>query len=224
MRARQTRTAEGGNGMKRLLILGVAASVALAIAGCAPSARDETPGPETGTSGTPSEAVREPQSADAFEPMPVEGVGEAAAMASLPQSLAEAQAMREAAGLPWPDLSGVEPFLNAYIISADMAGQTALSEVRADGRAHSIYAYQRAFDAATLIWSPAESVSSPRAEPQSPRETAAVEVVRAELRDAFPEGAPSVAVYGYRFIYAKDGLVLLILEVATDGSVISAGS
>lgn len=210
--------------MKRAVALALIVALAVAVGGCSKSADVDKPDLGGSVDGSQESTTRTAQSADAFEAIPADGAGESAALAALPQALVEAQPMHEASGMRWPSLAGVEPFLNAYIISADMNGQAALLEVRADGIAHGMYAYQRAFDAATLIWAPAESFTSPRAEPQSERERAAVDAIRAALSDEFPEAAPSVAVYGYRFVYARDGAVVLILEVATDGSVISVGS
>jgi len=144
-------------------------------------------------------------------------------VAALPAALPVAQEMREGAGLEWPDLAGIEPALTAYIVIAEMDGQGSLFEVRADGIPHGIYAYHKAFDAATMIWTPSEYSGAPRTAPQSAAEQAAVAAVSSAMSDSFPDSAVSVSVYGYRFVYSKDGTAVMTIEIATDGSVISAG-
>ena len=132
--------------------------------------------------------------------------------------------MRTGAGLPWPDLTGIEPRLVAYLVRVDYDGQVSLFEVRADGIAHNLYAYQKAFDSGSIVWTSSDMALSAKAAPQSDREKAAVAAVEAEMKDAFPNEPLAVSVHGYRFVYLKDGMSALALEVAPDGSVISVGN
>lgn len=209
--------------MKRwIAVLLIAIATLVVLPGC-DNAEVDTPeaGGSDGTSAAADTETSTP--ATGSESMATDGPGEAAALAALPAALPVAQEMREGAGLDWPDLTGTEPAFTAYIIIAEMNGQGSLFEVRADGIVHGIYAYQKAFDAATMIWSPSEYSTSPRTAPQSAAEQAAVSAVASAMSDSFPDSAISVSVYGYRFVYSKDGTAVMTIEIATDGSVISAG-
>lgn len=203
--------------MKRSIALLALALALLLGVGCAPAA--DVDSPETGTGSGEEQPAAEDAPAPA-EAMPTDGPGESAAVAELPAALGKAE---KASSIVWPDLSGAEPSFTAYLIAAEMDGQLALFEVRADGVVHGLYAYQKAFDAGTLLWTPSADYAIPRVAPQGDAERAAVASVEAAMRDSFPDAAFTVGVYGYRFEYVKDGGVLMILEVATDGSVISAG-
>lgn len=206
--------------MKRLLALLMMVVLVAALAGCKPNV--EVDSPEAGR-GVADDGTASGNSGADLEAMPTDGPGESAAVAALPSALQEGKQMLETAGLPSPDVSGIEPAFSAYLIVVDMDGQGALFEVRADGIAHSLYAYQKAFDAATIMWTPSEYSGSPRTAPQSDPESAAVAAVEAAMRDAFPDAAMTVSVYGYRFVYSEEGTPVLTLEIATDGAVISAG-
>ncbi len=204
------------------LALALILVVTLGLAGCDEEPAAEQPAAEQPAVGQPTEpgTAPEPSGLDAI---PADGPGESAALAGLPAAESEARTMMEGGGLVWPDIAGLEPVLTAYLLRAELAGQVTLFEVRADGVAHSIYAYQKAFDAGSLIWSPAEHSTSPVVAPRSEGETAAVAVVTAAMADAFPDSAIPVGVHGYRFSYVREGMQVLAIEVATDGSVISAG-
>lgn len=206
--------------MRKLLLIVLVAVLAVAVAGCEPDVESDSSAPESSSSSPAGEGAP----AGDVEAMPTDGPGESAALEGLDASLAEGRAMQEGAGQPWPDLAGVEPAFTAYLLVVEMDGQVALFEVRADGIVHGLYAYQQAFDAGTLVWSSADFSSSPRAEARSEAEKAAVASVDDAMRDAFPDATYTVSIYGYRFTYAKDGVLLLNLEVATDGTVISVGS
>lgn len=208
--------------MKRTIALLLMLVLLVVATGCG-SADVSTQTAEGDASPEQAEQAEQSALAASAESIPTDGPGESAAAAALPRALEEGRAMREGAGLDWPDLSGLEPAFTAYIIIVDMDGQGSLFEVRADGVPHSLYAYQRAFDAATILWSPSEYSGSPRTAPQSATETAAVAAVESAMRDSFPDAAMSVTVYGYRFVYSADGAPVMTLEIATDGSVISAG-
>lgn len=204
--------------MKRRTLLAAVLAVLMFATGCG-SGDDATPETETRVaSDTGGDAVAPVVVA---EPMPPDGPGEAAAVAALPGALKQAEELQASAGAEWPDLGSAEPALTAYIIAVEMNGQIALFEVRADGIVHSLYAYQRSFDAATMVWSPTENSPSKGVAPQSGAEQAAAAAVEAAMRDSFPDSTMSTTVYGYRFVYVKGGAAALTLEVSADGSVIS---
>ncbi|MDZ4166359.1 MAG: hypothetical protein U1E08_01515 [Coriobacteriia bacterium] len=111
--------------------------------------------------------------------------------------------------------------LTAYLVRAEMDGQVTMFEVRADGIVHSLYAYQKAFDSGSLVWTPADMATGPTAVPESVAEKSAAEAVRAAMADAF-EGQPfEVVMAGYRFSYVRDGLLLMNVNVDPDGGAIS---
>lgn len=211
--------------IRRISLIALTLVLAVALGGCQGK-------PATGgktTSGSTSDAPSPSGGATATtttgpDAMAADGPGESAAVAAIPAALTKAKQMRADAGMQWPDLSGIQPQFTAYIVAVDMSGQTALFEVRADGQPHNLYAYQRAFDAGTIIWTPSENAGTARKPAQSVPEKAAVSAVESVMKDAFPDATFSVNVYGYRFSYQKDDATLLNLELATDGSVISAGS
>jgi hypothetical protein len=200
-----------------LLLLMLA--LALAFAGCDAGPAEVETGDEG--SGTGEVVTSGQPSTPAAEAMPATGPGESAALAALPEATDQ---LHKLSSLVWPDLTGVEPALVAYLIAVDMGDQTALFEVRADGIAHSLYAYQKAFDAGTIVWTPTAQSLSVRSGAQSDPERAAVAAVETAMRDAFPDAALAAAVYGYRFEYAKAGAKLIAIEIAADGSPISAGN
>lgn len=207
--------------MKRSLAhVTLAMLVVVSLTGCGGAADDGPAGAEA-TSTAPAQSQTDAPLG--LEAIPAEGPGEAAALAALPAALEAAEAMQAAAGLAWPDLSGLEPSFVAYLVRADYDGQVALFEVRADGTPHNIYAYPRAFDSGSILWTSAENSQGPVAEARSDREKAAVEAVRSVMADAFPGETLSYAVHGYRFVYVRDGAAVLTLEVDPEGGVISAG-
>ncbi len=206
----------------------IAFAVALALAGAAILGLwgcDKAAGPSASTSGgsAPDSEAEGAMPLEGYDAMPTDGPGESAAAAAVPEALAQAKGMREAAGQTWPDLTGIQPVFTAYLLAADLGGQATLFEVRADGIPHSLYAYQRAFDAASVVWTPSDVAVASRTAPQSDAESAAAAAVEAAMQDAFPEDEISVAIVGYRFVYLKDESPLLSLEIAADGSVISVG-
>lgn len=207
--------------MKRAVgCLAAGLALALVLGGCGSAGDDEAPDAGTADSAAATTNAVAPEGLVAID---ASGPGEAAALAALPAVLEQAREMLESSGGEWPDLNGVEPRLTAHILAADMNGQTALFEVRADGVAHNLHAYQRAFDAASLLWTPTPESPGTRAAARSDQEKAAVAAVDAAMRDSFPEGAFSVGVYGYRFVYLAGDAVLLSMEIATDGTLISVG-
>ena len=207
------------------LVLALVSAVALGVlaTGCG-SGDTGTTGEATSTASSDDGATGGTISSE-IESMTADGPGESVARAALPGLLDDAEALLAASsvqGQQMPDITGAEPLFVAYLISVELDGQVTLCEVRADGIAHSLYAYTRAFDSGSLVWTPVDLTTMATAEPQSDRETAAVEAVRAVMMDAFPGTALDVAVYGYRFVYvATDGRVLT-LHVLPDGTLLSA--
>lgn len=199
----------------------MAIMAALSLAGCGTAAES---GGQQGAEPPAAGAGAASAPAAGLEPIPTDGPGESTAVAALPATEAQAKQVQEASGTSWPgNLDAGEPVMTAYILVAEVDGQAGLFEVRADGVAHNVYAYQRAFDAASILWSPAEGMTSAAAAPRSERETAAVAAVEAALRDAFPDSAIAASVFGYRFSYLLDGESILTIEVSPGGSVISVG-
>lgn len=208
--------------MKRALVNALLAAVLIAsLGGCDGTTDVVTTGAEPSSAASAASTSEAPQG---FEPIPAEGAGEAVALAAVPAALTAAEAMQQSSGLSWPDLSGLEPELVAYLVRADYDGQVALFEVRADGTPHNIYAYPRAFDSGSILWTPAADSQGPTAAAGSDREKAAVEAVRSVMADAFPGETLSFAVHGYRFVYIRDGAAVLTLEIDPQGGVISVGS
>lgn len=153
--------------------------------------------------------------------MPADGSGESQALAALPGLLDDAKAKVSASAV-MPDVEGATPILTAYIVSAELDDQTSLFEVRADGIAHSLHAYSRAFDSGSMVWTPVDGDSSIGLDPRSGGEVAAAVAVRAAMADAFPSSTFGVRIYGYRFIYVRGSSAILTLEVAPGGTLISA--
>lgn len=206
--------------MKR--VLAALALVAVVFGSACTGGRPGTPSEGAGaTTGTP-----EPSrsfAAEGLEAIPAEGAGESEALAAVPGALPSARAMRESAGALWPDLDGFEPVLVAYLVRADLGDQAALFEVRADGIAHNIHAYHKAFDSGSIIWMAADDAPEGSAAPRGDRERAAVGAVAAAMADAFPGEHIACSVSGYRFAFVRDDTLALVLEIAPDGTVVSVG-
>jgi len=190
------------------------------LAGCGES--KETTAGDGSTTSTPSAVSG--RSAEGLEPIPIDGPGETAAKDALPQALDAAEQNRATAGQAWPDLTGAEPVLEAYLLRVTMGGEVALLEVRADGTPHNLYAYQKAFDAGSLVWVPEENVTSTFGSARSDREKDAVAAVEEVIADAFPDENAEVVIHGYRFVYVKNEMILLAIEVDLEGALISVGS
>jgi len=208
---------------RRLPLLAAAALLLVScttLAGCGEN--QETISGDGSTTSTP--AATSGRSAEGLEPIPAGGPGETAAKDALPQALEVAEQNRATAGQAWPDLTGVEPVLEAYLLRVTMGDEVALLEVRADGTPHNLYAYQKAFDAGSLVWVPKENVKGPTVEPRSDSEKDAVDAVEGVITDAFPDEDTDVAVHGYRFVYVKDDMILLTMEVDPVGELISVGN
>jgi hypothetical protein len=206
--------------MKQATTLLIALALLFSLAGCGNGVQTEPPATDTGTV-TSEPVITAPEG---LEAIPTDGPGESAARAAIPGLLDQARQMREGSGQPWPELGSIEPRLVAYLVAVTMDDQVTLFEVRADGIAHELYAYHRAFDAGSLIWTPASMTSTISAAPQSDREKAAVAAIEAAMKDSFPDTALATGVQGYRFVYLDGNTQVLTLEVATDGAIISVGS
>lgn len=189
----------------------------LLVSGCEPVDPDAAPAGEQPAS-TAGVTVDEGAVVDLPDPIPAEGPGEAAALAALPGLLPAAEQAVTASGGQWPDLQAAEPRLVAHLVRAEMDGQVTLFEVRADGIAHSLNAYHRAFDSGSLIWTPAAESDAAAAQPRSSADSAAAEAVRSVMADAFPDETLTLAVAGYRFAYVAGDAVVLTVEVGADGA------
>ena len=190
------------------------------LAGCGES-KETTAGDGSTTSTPPAVSGR---SAEGLEPIPIDGPGETTAKGALPQALEVAEQNRAAAGQAWPDLTDAEPVLEAYLLRVTMGDEVALLEVRADGTPHNLYAYQKAFDAGSLVWVPEENVTSTFGSARSDREKDAVAAVEEVIADAFPDENAEVVIHGYRFVYVNNEMILLAMEVDLEGALISVGS
>lgn len=189
----------------------------LLTSGCEPIDADSTSGAGEQPPSSGSPTIDEAVVVDLPDAIPVDGPGEAAALAALPGLLPAAEQTVIGSGGQWPDIRGAEPRLVAYLVRAEMDGQVTLFEVRADGIAHSLNAYHRAFDSGSLIWTPVADSRTVTAQPRSATERSAVEAVRSVMTDAFPDEQLDVAIAGYRFAYVDDGAVALTVEVGADG-------
>lgn len=167
---------------------------------------------------TPVAAPATPVSLEGFDAMPEDGAGERAAAEA---AIAAIDAL-PAAKFTAEDREALKADrrLIAYLVRVELDGQGALFEVRADGIAHNIYGYGRAFDSGSIIWQPVDDMEGERVEPRSEGEVSAVAAVDEMMRDAFPDGGFTLGAGGYRFAFIADGLDPVLVEVAADGSTI----
>jgi hypothetical protein len=203
--------------MDRARPVAVALTVCLlALGGCSDAVDESVE--TTGTTATTPAAITE-----GCDPIPADGANERAALAAAAGQFEAASKSGDWEGVDFEALGAADPRFVAYLVRVDLAGQVALFEVRADGIAHNIYQYQRAFDSGSLIWTPAEESQGPTAAPASAGEIAAVAAVDSAMRDAFPEDPFTVSIHGYRFAYVAKGQDAMTFEIAPDGSSISVG-
>jgi hypothetical protein len=204
--------------MKRAtLVVTALLTLALALVGCGDGSADTTDEVETTAPqapGTPSEG---------YDPMPTDGANETEALARVTELLPVEKASGDFEGVDFDALEAAGPRFVAYLVRVDLGGQVALFEVRADGIAHNIYQYQRAFDSGSLIWTAAEDSQGQTAAPVSAGEIAAAAAVESAMRDAFPEDPFTVSMHGYRFVYIAEGTSMLTFEIGPGGSLISVG-
>jgi hypothetical protein len=199
-------------------VLLLAITVALAACGDRAPASDADDTPPATDANVPSGTTIE-----GSDPMPTDGPNETAALGAVAGIYAEQRDSGTWADVDWAALDAVAPVFNAYLVRVDLGGQAALFEVRSDGLPHNLYAFQKAFDSGSIIWIPAEDATGAFADAQSSGELMAVGAVNVAMRDAFPDDAFTVTIHGYRFVYLQDGRSVFTIEVAPDGSMISAG-
>jgi hypothetical protein len=146
--------------------------------------------------------------------MPADGAGEAAAASA---ALRELDAVADLSDEQLAALKADQRLI-AYLARVEFDGQVALFEVRADGLAHNIYSYPRAFDSGSIIWTPAENAQVPGAEARSEGEQRSVAAVDEAMRDAFPDGGFNTALGGYRFAFIAEGIDPVHIEIGADGT------
>jgi len=204
--------------MRRAFVLALVAVLVAALAGCSDQAStsEESTGP---TAGSAAGVVP-----DGFDAMPTDGANEQAALDALP-GLVESQKGADAlTDVDWEAVERAEPRLVAYIVRVDLGDQVALFEVRADGIAHNLHGYQRAFDSGAIVWTTSAVAGDVAATPASAGEITAAAAVEAAMRDAFPDDAFTVSIRGYRFAYVLAESSPVVFDVGVDGDLISAGS
>lgn len=207
--------------MKRWVTLAVLLlAMTLVLAGCG----DQAPAEDTDTE-TPAvePAVPSGTTIAGSDPMPTDGVNETAALEAVAVIYAEQRDGNTWADVDWAALDAVAPVFNAYLVRVDLGGQAALFEVRSDGLPHNLYAFQKAFDSGSIIWIPAEDATGAFTGAQSDGELMAADAVNDAMRDAFPDDNFTVTIHGYRFVYLQGERSVFTIEVAPDGSMISAG-
>ncbi len=166
----------------------------------------------------PAAVSESPVSLEGLDAMPEDGAGESTAAAAAVAAI-DAVPAAELASADREALKA-DRRLVAYLVRGELEGQAALFEVRADGIAHNIYGYGRAFDSGSIIWQPADEMEGESVAPRSEGEMDAVAAVDEVMRDAFPDGGFTLGAGGYRFAFVAEGLSPVLIEVAADGSTI----
>lgn len=166
----------------------------------------------------PAAVSESPVSLEGLDAMPEDGAGESTAAAAAVAAI-DAVPAAELASTDREALKA-DRRLVAYLVRGELEGQAALFEVRADGIAHNIYGYGRAFDSGSIIWQPADEMEGESVAPRSEGEMDAVAAVDEVMRDAFPDGGFTLGAGGYRFAFVAEGLSPVLIEVAADGSTI----
>jgi len=205
--------------VKRMVaVLGIALVLALSVIGCSDACEgDSAAETDDGSSPVAESPAGGVTRLMGLDPIAIDGPGERAALAALPAALESARGMHVAGGGAWPDLTGAEPVLTAYVLVTELGDQSTLFEVRADGIVHSLYAYQRPFDSGTLVWTPTADGIGETAVPRSDAEQAAAAAVQEAMSEAFEGQSFEVAVFGYRFSYIKGETLLLNITVGPAG-------
>lgn len=191
-------------------------ALSLALGGCGGAADTQD---DTGDV-TPAAST---MTTEGYDAMPADGANEAAALAAAGEQFSAERESGTRTGVDFDALAAAGPRFVAYLVRVDLGGQVALFEVRADGIAHNIYQYQRAFDSGSIIWTAAEDSQGQTAVPASAGEVTAAAAVEAAMRDAFPEDPFTVSIHGYRFVYLAEGQSAMTFEIAPGGSLISVG-
>lgn len=166
----------------------------------------------------PAAVSESPVSLEGLDAMPEDGAGESTAAAAAVAAI-DAVPAAELASADREALKA-DRRLVAYLVRGELEGQAALFEVRADGIAHNIYGYGRAFDSGSIIWQPADEMEGESVAPRSEGEMDAVAAVDEVMLDAFPDGGFTLGAGGYRFAFVAEGLSPVLIEVAADGSTI----
>ncbi len=198
--------------MNRLATIVAIALTSLALlAGC-----DGAPEPAADATATPAATSAATRPLEGYDAMPAEDSGEAKAAAS---AVRELDTLSEISEEQRAALKADQRLI-AYLVRAEMDGQVALFEVRAEGLAHNIYSYPRAFDSGSIIWMPAANAPAGGREAASEGERRAVAAVDEMLLDAFPEGGFTVEPGGYRFAFLAQGIEPVHVEIAADGAAV----
>ena len=204
--------------MKRAIAVSAALlALMLALGGCGGGSAD------TQADSGDATPVAATTTTEGYDAMPTDGANEAAALAAAREQFSAERESGTWTGVDFDALAAADPRFVAYLVRVDLGGQVALFEVRADGIAHNIYQYQRAFDSGSIIWTPAEESQGQTAVPVSAGEIAAAAAVEAAMRDAFPEDPFTVSIHGYRFVYLAEGQGAMTFEIAPGGSLLSVG-
>lgn len=155
--------------------------------------------------------------------IPIDGANEQAAFAAIPTALQIAAQMKASAGLPpLPDLTGLEPKLEAYLLRGQVGTDIVLFQVGADGEVRELYGGTGKANPANLLVQDSTVVGlAPSTAPASDREKAAAAAVAELMERAFPGEVSSVVITGYRFLWETDPVTPYRLEIAPDGSVVS---
>lgn len=203
--------------MKRVLVFALAAMLVLTLVGCDDTASTSEDGTETATTSATGVAL------EGYDAMAVDGANEQAALDALPGLIESQRGAEDLADADWEAVEQAEPRLIAYIVRVELGEQVALFEVRADGIAHNLHGYQRAFDSGAIVWTTSAVEQSATVAPASAGETMAVAAVETAMRDAFPDDAFTVSIKGYRFAYVLAEGSPVLFEVGVQGDLISAG-
>ena len=155
--------------MKRTVaLLAVTALLLALLTGCGPEA-------EPVQDDEPAAVSESPVSLEGLDAMPEDGAGESTAAAAAVAAI-DAVPAAELASADREALKA-DRRLVAYLVRGELEGQAALFEVRADGIAHNIYGYGRAFDSGSIIWQPADEMEGESVAPRSEGEMDAVAAV-----------------------------------------------
>lgn len=206
--------------MKRIASAVLALVLMLGLAGCGEKA-------VTISQDAPSESVDDGTAGGSapagFDAIPADGANEKAALKGATAAFKTERDSGKWSDVDWAALEKAGPVLVAYVVRVDLGGQIALFEVRADGVAHNIYGYQRAFDSGSIIWTPAEGQKTATAATDSAGEKSAASAVESAMRDAFPEDQFTVSMHAYRFAYIAAGQKPFTFEIGPDGTMLDAG-
>jgi len=187
---------------------------AVALLGAALLAGCDATGDPTPETTVPPAAPASTIPLEGYEAMPVDGAGETAAAGA---AVRELEALSDLSAEQREELKADQRLI-AYLVRVELDGQVALFEVRAEGLAHNLYSYPRAFDSGSIIWTPVENAQGASGEARSAGEQRSVAAVDEAMRDSFPDGGYTVALEGYRFAFIAEGLDPVHVEIGADGT------